>query len=614
MSAHDLVIRNGTVVDGTGAPSMVADVAVSGGVITEVAPRVDGRGHREVDAGGLLVTPGFVDIHTHFDGQATWDPVLAPSSIHGVTSLVMGNCGVGFAPAQPTASQHDWLIGLLEGVEDIPGTALAEGLTWDWETFPDYMDALARRRFAVDVGAQVAHAPLRVYVMGERGADPHEAPTAGELAAMAAHVDAGIGSGALGFTTSRTYVHRTRDGAPLGTRFSELDELVALTHPLARRGTGVVQLISDAYQSPDAAFATDEMTLIEQLAAQCGRPVSMTVQQPEPLPDRWREMRTWVNAAVARGLPLRTQVAPRPIGVLQGLTATLHPLILCPSFREIAHLPLADLVAALADPQRKVALVAEHHATRIDGMLAELTGGFHKLFPMTDPVDYEPPASASLAARAERARRDPVEMCIDLLVGDGGHQLLYMPLFNYARGNLDDVREMLLSPNSLIGLSDAGAHCGAISDGSFTTTALALWCRDRSPAGQLPIELMVHHITQRTAAHVGWHDRGVVAAGTLADLNVIDLTTLAAHPPRIVHDLPAGGRRLLQTATGYVHTFKHGVETFAGGAHTGELPGALVRGPRPRSAPIRVPHARPSSSRPSEGSARDCRAPNPRMG
>jgi N-acyl-D-aspartate/D-glutamate deacylase len=582
VSEHDLVIRNGTLVDGTGSPPRRADVAVRDGMITAVGARLDGSARRTIDADGSVVTPGFVDIHTHFDGQSTWDPFLAPSSLHGVTSVVMGNCGVGFAPARPTDQQHDWLIGLLEGVEDIPGTALAEGLTWDWETFPEYLDALDRRTFALDVGTQVAHAPLRVYVMGERGADPDEVPTDDELSAMAAHVRAGLQAGALGFTTSRTYIHRTRDGAPLGTRLAGLNELMALTDPLGELGRGVVQLISDAYQSPDEAFVADEMALMEALARRHRRPMSMTVQQPESLPDRWRQMRAWVDRNVAEGLALRTQVAPRPIGVLQGLTATLNPLVLCPSFQAVARLPLDELVCALADPQRRAAIVAEHRTTRVDGMLGELTGGFHKLFPMNDPVDYEPSPDMSLAAIAQRENRHPVEVCLDLLVSDDGNRLLYMPLFNFANGTLDDVREMLLSPHSLIGLSDAGAHCGAISDGSFTTTAIALWARDRVAGPKLPLELMVHHITQRTARHVGWNDRGVIAEGLRADVNVIDMHTLAAHPPRIVRDLPAGGRRLMQTATGYLHTFVAGEETCANGELTGALPGRLVRGQRGR--------------------------------
>jgi N-acyl-D-aspartate/D-glutamate deacylase len=577
----DLVIRNARIVDGTGAPAHDADVAISGDRIVAVGDDV-GRGTQEIDADGLVLTPGFVDIHTHFDGQATWDPVLAPSSIHGVTSLVMGNCGVGFAPARPTDADHDFLIGMLEGVEDIPGTALAEGLTWDWETFPQYMDALERRRYAVDVGTHVTHAPLRAFVMGERGADPMEAPTADELVTMARMVREGIEAGAVGFTTSRTYVHRTRDGAPLGTRFSSSDELMALASGLAEAGTGVIQLISDAYQSPDADYVADEFALMEAIARSTGRPMSMTVQQPEPLPDRWREMEEWVARNVADGLALRMQVAPRPIGVLQGLTASVNPLAICPSFQEVAALPLAELVHALADTDRRARIIAEHpriHAA-LEGMTSEIFGGFHKLYPMDDPVDYEPDASQSIAGLAASRGISPVEVVLDLIVQRDGNQLLYMPLFNYARGNLDDVREMLLSPHALMGLSDAGAHCGAISDGSNTTTALSLWSRTRTRGEQLPLELMVHHITQRTASHVGWNDRGVIAAGKLADINLIDIDRLGAHPPTIVRDLPAGGRRLMQTADGYRCTIKRGVVTFRDGEHTGELPGVLVRGAR----------------------------------
>jgi N-acyl-D-aspartate/D-glutamate deacylase len=530
-----------------------------------------------------VVTPGFVDIHTHFDGQATWDPILAPSSIHGVTSIVMGNCGVGFAPALPTQEQHDYLINMLEGVEDIPGTALAEGLTWDWETFPQYLDALGRRSYAIDVATQVAHAPLRAYVMGERGADPNEAPTVAELAAMADAVRDGMLAGALGFTTSRTYVHRTKDGAPLGTRFSSADELLALVQAMADTGRGVVQLISDAYLSPDSEFASSEMKLMASLASTTGRPLSMTVQQPQELPDRWREMGAWVDAEVGRGAPLKTQVAVRPIGILQGLTATAHPLMICPSFQEIMFRPLPEIVRALQDPERRSRLVAEHAeaVVKLDGLALDIFGSFDKIFPMENPVNYEPKTSDSIAARARAAGRPVVEFLIDLLCEDDGNKLLYKPLFNFSHGNLDDVRDMLLRDNAVLGLSDAGAHCGAICDGSMSTTALALWTRDRHEEGRLPIELMVHHLTQRTARHVGWLDRGVVAPGYLADLNVIDMNSLAAAPPRIVHDLPAGGRRLMQTASGYAHTIKRGVVTFTDGQHSGDLPGRLVRGAQP---------------------------------
>jgi N-acyl-D-aspartate/D-glutamate deacylase len=585
-NTRPLVVRNGLVVDGTGAPGRIADVAISDGVITEVGPGLDTAGADVVDADGLLVTPGFVDIHTHFDGQATWDPLLAPSSLHGVTSVAMGNCGVGFAPAKPTPEQHDWLIGMLEGVEDIPGTALAEGLPWDWETFPDYLDALERRQYAVDIGTHVVHAPLRAYVMGERGADPNEAPTAEELQAMARAVQDGVRAGALGFTTSRTVAHRTRDGAPLGTRFSSADELLALVGAMAETGRGVVQMISDAYLSEDDEFAVEEMALMRSMVEHSGRPLSMTTQQVVQVPERWREMLAWVAQGVGDGLPMANQVAPRPVGVLQGLTASVNPIAICPSYREIAGLPLAERVAALRDPERKARIVGEHAAATggLEGLGNTIFTGFDKLFPMEEPVNYEPPASSSVAARAAARGVSPVEEAIDLLVEDDGHQLLILTLFNYAKGNLDDVREMLLSPNSIIGLGDAGAHCGAISDASFPTTSLALWTKRTAGEGPLPLELMVHHLTQRTARQVGWLDRGVLAAGHRADLNVIDLDRLGAKRPHIIHDLPAGGRRLMQSADGYVRTIKGGTVTFADGAHTGALPGRLVRGAQPAPA------------------------------
>jgi N-acyl-D-aspartate/D-glutamate deacylase len=575
----DLVIRNATIVDGTGQPGVHGDVAVTGDLITAVGPHLDERGQREIDADGLTVTPGFVDIHTHYDGQVTWDGVVAPSSLHGVTSIVMGNCGVSFAPARPTEAQHDWLIGLLEGVEDIPGTALAEGLPWDWETFTDYLDSIERRRYTVDVGAQVAHAPLRAYVMGERGADPNESPTTDELAEMARLTREGIEAGALGFTTSRTVLHRTRDGEPLGTRYSTADELIAIASALSDAGKGVLQMISDAYLSPDGTFANEELALMRNLVETTGRPLSMTVQQPDDVPDRWREMIDFVAGCVADGLPMRAQVAPRPIGVLQGLASTLNPFIMTEDYRTVAALPLPERVRQLRDPQRKARILREHEA-RMEGMLGELTQSFHKLYPLTDPVDYEPAAADSVQGIASASGRHAAEVAYDLLLDDDGNQLLYMPLMNYVAGNLDDVREMLLSPHAIMGLSDGGAHCGVICDASFPTTTLAHWGRRRTRGEKLPVELLVHHLTQRTASHVGWRDRGVVAPGYLADLNLIDMNVLDAHPPTLVYDLPAGGRRLMQTAEGYRATIKRGVVTFEDGQHTGAFPGRLVRGPQ----------------------------------
>ena len=588
MSEHELVIRGGLVVDGTGAAPRHADVAIDGGVITAVgdAPRRTGRRARSMPTASRS-RPGFVDIHTHYDGQATWDGMLAPSSIHGVTSLVMGNCGVGFAPAKPTDTQHEWLIGLLEGVEDIPGTALAEGLTWDWETFPEYMDALDRRSFVLDVATQVAHAPLRVYVMGERGADPNEAPTVAELAAMAAHVRAGIDAGALGFTTSRTYLHRTKEGAALGTRFSSADELTALAGALSDAGAGVIQLISDAYLSSDQDFAAEEMQLMRSIVASHRSPAEHDGAAARPGAGALAG-----DAGVGRAVRRRRTVAEDPGGVTPDRRARgAHRL-----GQPAGHLP--ELQGDRRSPAGRAGRPAARprapgtHRRRARRVRRPPRGSAQRArrrasrrctrWRIRWTTSRRRPQS--IAGRAAAAGVRPIEMAIDLMLERDGNQLMYMPLMNYVAGNLDDVREMLLSPVALMGLSDAGAHCGAISDGSMSTTSLALWTRDRTRGEKLPLELMVHHITQRTAAHVGWLDRGVVAPGYLADINVIDMGALAAHPPTIVRDLPAGGRRLMQTATGYRHTFKGGVETFADGEHTGVMPGGLVRGARSLSA------------------------------
>jgi N-acyl-D-amino-acid deacylase len=578
--AADLVIRNGTIVDGTGAPPVRGDVAVTGDTITAVG-EVGERGAREIDADGLLVTPGFVDIHTHFDGQVTWDPIVAPSSIHGVTTIAMGNCGVGFAPARP--ERHDWLIGLLEGVEDIPGTALAEGLTWDWETFPEYLDSLDAKPHTLDLAAHIPHAALRTYVMGDRGADHTEAPTDDELAQLATLVEEGLAVGAIGFATSRTDVHRTKDGTNIGTLTASERELLAIADAIAKSDHGVTQLISDAYQTPDDAFAARELQLIEAFARTSGKPVSFTVQQAYHSPDRWRKIFDAVAKMRGAGLDVKPQVAPRPIGVLLGLEATANPFLFTQSFAEVGQLPLAERVAALRDPQRRRRIL-EEHATMIaglpDGLFRQISGGFDVMFPLTDPVDYELDSDWSFGARARAAGADPAAMVYDALLERDGTQLLYLPLFNFAHGTFDDIFEMISTPFSLFGLSDAGAHCGAICDASMTTSSLVVWARDRKRGKRLPVEQVVHQQTQRTAHHVGWLDRGVVAPGYLADLNVIDFDGLGCRPPHLVHDLPAGGRRLMQEAVGYRMTVKAGTVTFEDGESTGALPGRLVRGTR----------------------------------
>ncbi len=578
----DLVIRNGTIVDGTGAPGYLGDVAIDGGVITAVG-EVDDRGRREIDADGLLVTPGFVDIHTHFDGQVTWDPIVAPSSLHGVTTIAMGNCGVGFAPAH--ADTHDWLIGLLEGVEDIPGAALAEGLTWDWQTFPDYLDSLDAKPHTVDIGTHLPHAAMRTYVMGERGADHTEAPTDDELARMAALTREALDAGAIGFATSRTDLHRTKDGTNIGTLTASERELLTIADAMRAAGKGVTQLISDCYQTPDDDFANREMDLIDAFARTSGRPLSFTVQQAFHSPDRWRHLFGRVAQMRETGLDVKPQVASRPIGILIGLEATASPFLFTQSVAELAELPLAERVTALQEPERKRRILKEHAAmvaTLPEGLFRSIVAGWDVMFALTDPVDYEMDAARSIGAQARATGADPASVVYDALLERDGRQLLYMPLFNFAHGNFDDLYEMITTPFSLFGLSDAGAHCGAICDASMPTSSIALWSRDRKGGATIPVEAIVHQQTQRTAAHVGWLDRGVLAPGYVGDVNVIDLDALECRIPHLVHDLPAGGRRLMQEASGYRATVKAGAVTFEDGIHTGELPGRLLRGAQPR--------------------------------
>ena len=573
---YDLVIRGGTVHDGRGSPARRADVAVVGDRI-EVVGELDhdriGPATEVIDATGLLVTPGFVDHHTHYDGQVTWDPYLAPSTFHGVTTIVTGNCGVGFAPCKP--DQRDWLIGLMEGVEDIPGTALHEGIAWRWETFPEYLDALERTPLSIDVGTQVPHGAVRAYVMGERG-PAHEVATPEEIEAMAAVVAEAIEAGALGFSTSRTVKHRDSRGVVTPSITAHADELVGIARALGATGKGVVQGISDFVDFEE------EFEMFRLMAEASGRTTSITVEQQDARPKWWRQLLDGITEAQAHGLDMRGQVPPRATGVLMGLTATLNPFLFSPTYGLLSSLPLDERVARMREPETRAAILADDVPEL--GLVTEIVTGWHKMFPLEDPPDYEPPPEASFAGIAEREGRSPQEVAYDALLADEGRALIYHPLFNYLPGDLSYVREMMEHPHTVMGLSDGGAHCGTICDASFPTTVLQHWGRDRSRGPGFPVEHLIRKQTSETAALVGLLDRGVLAPGYKADVNVIDFDRLQPRRPTIVNDLPAGGRRLVQRADGYVATIVSGKVAFREGEPTGELNGRLVRGARPGPA------------------------------
>jgi N-acyl-D-aspartate/D-glutamate deacylase len=564
----DLLIRGGTILDGTGAPGSVGDVGVRDGRIAEVG-RISQGARREIDADGRLVTPGWVDVHTHYDGQVSWDEQLAPSCWHGVTTVVMGNCGVGFAPVRP--QDRDALIRLMEGVEDIPGTALAEGIAWEWETFPEYLDAIERRQYSLDVCAQVPHAAVRLYVMGERGADHEEVPTAAEVEEMGRLVRDAVAAGAMGFTTSRTRNHRASDGRFTPSLTAGAEELLGISRVFGEAGAGVFEVVSD-FVGRDA-----EWDLFRKMVEISGRPMSVSIAQNDAAPDGWRNMLSVLAEANAAGLPLKGQVAPRAIGIVLGLDATLNPLSGHPSFRPLQDLPLAEKVARLRDPELRRRILAEEPVPA----LAMLVARYDRLFALGNPPDYEPAPESSLAAEARRRRVSPAELTYDRLLEDEGRTLLYRPFLNYSGGNLDASREMLLDPHTVPGLGDAGAHCGLICDGSFPTTLLSHWGRDRSRGEGLPLEWLVKRQTADTAALVGLGDRGILRPGLRADLNLIDLEGLGVGTPEIVRDLPAGGRRLIQRAVGYQMTVQGGAVTFEKGEATGATPGRLVRGAQP---------------------------------
>ncbi|HQS12151.1 MAG: amidohydrolase [Sphingomonadales bacterium 35-56-22] len=570
---HDLVIRGGTVVDGTGAPRFVADVAVDGGIITAMG-QISASGREEIDASGKIVAPGFVDIHTHYDGQATWDSEMGPSSWHGVTTVVMGNCGVGFAPAKK--DKHDWLIGLMEGVEDIPGTALAEGMKWDWESFPDYLDALERLPRTIDIGTQVPHGALRAFVMGQRGAD-NEEPTEADIAEMARLVEEGLRAGALGFSTSRTVLHKSIDGELVpGTTATE-PELVGIGRAMGKVGHGVFELTTDFLEE------WDEFGWMGRLSRETGLPIAFTMLQSPIKQMPWTEQMAAMCNANDNGANLVAAIGLRGIGVIMNWRGTVHPFMRKPSWQKIAGLSWDEQKAKLSDPAFKAAMLAEDNLPPPSPDMAPffmlVTAAWAMQFPLGDGFSYEPTREESVFGFAQAAGKESAEYAYDQLMADDGNGMIYLPILNYMDGNLDFTKELLQRDDIVASLSDGGAHCGTICDAASPTFLLSYWARDRK-AGTIPLELAVKRQCHDTARLYGLNDRGVLKPGYLADINVIDFDALKLLKPWLAFDLPAGGKRLLQKADGYAATIKSGVVTFRDGAMTGALPGIVVRGPQ----------------------------------
>ncbi|GHC77065.1 amidohydrolase [Pseudorhodoferax aquiterrae] len=571
----DTVIRGGTIVDGSGASRFTGDVGITGGRIVEVGGKL-GAGRREVDATGAIVTPGWVDVHTHYDGQVTWDPYLSPSTDHGVTSVVMGNCGVGFAPVRP--DRRDWLISVMEGVEDIPGTVLAEGIQWEWESFPEYLDALARKPRALDVGAQIPHSALRTYVMGERGIT-HDEATPEDIAQMVRLVREGLSAGALGFSTTRTLIHKYQQRKyPPGT-FASPDEILGIARAMGEVGHGVFQMTSNHSQMET------EVPWLAEVARRNRLPVAFALVQTDQTPDTWKRLLAALDDAQKEDIPLYGAVAGRPAGILMAWLGSTHPFMAHPLWQQMAALPWEQKLARLRDPAVRAQLTdaaAMRQAMEHDSRLAYLTQSFHKMYALGAEPDYEPAQETSIAAIAQREGRSPLEVAYDMLMAQDGKGIVYFPSFNYAYNDLSQLHTQLQHPRTMMSLADGGAHCGYICDVSMPTYMLTHWARDRSRGPTLPLELMVQRQTRDTAAIYGLHDRGLLQSGYLADLNIIDFDRLRIPPPYVAFDLPAGGRRLVQTAEGYRATFKAGEAIMENGERTGALPGRLLRGPQKR--------------------------------
>ena len=573
---HDLIIRGGTVVDGTGAPRFSADIAIDAGRITAIGTDL-GEARDIIDATGLIVTPGFVDIHTHYDGQATWDDLLEPSSGHGVTTVVAGNCGVGFAPVRP--GKEEWLVQLMEGVEDIPGTALHEGISWGWESFPEYLDVLDSRTYAIDIATYVGHGPIRAYVMGDRGAR-NEPATPEDIAGMKQLVTEAIRAGAIGFSSSRTLNHKARDGEPVPGTFAAEDELNGLADGVTDAGGGLFEIAPQGLEFEAEVFL-GEVDLLSRIALRTGLPVTFAMLQNERNPDSWREALKRVDATNAAGGNMRPQIAARPFGMMIGW-ANNNPFTKRPTVVDlVGRLDGEKLRDELRKPEVKAAILSEADlpsdpSIQFDGLGPFLQLMLDKIYAMGDTPNYEPEADQTVAALAVAAGVEPLDMAYDLLNEADGNAFLMLPFFNYVGGTQDAIYEMLRHPATVSGLSDGGAHCRMICDASIPTYVLSHWARDRE-GDKLSLEDAVKCQTNDTAEVVGFHDRGSIAVGKRADLNIIDMETLDLEYPRAVDDLPAGGRRLMQAAHGYVATIVNGEITRRNGADTGARPGRLVR-------------------------------------
>ena len=564
---YDLIIKNGTVYDGTGDKPFIADIAIKGRKI-EAIGELDEVSKQTINAEGKIVAPGFVDIHTHYDGQVTWDPYLRPSTYHGVTTVVMGNCGVGFSPCKP--EERDWLISLMEGVEDIPGTALHEGINWQWESFPEYLDILENKPLAIDVGTQIPHGAVRAYVMGQRGINREEA-TQEEIDRMSQLVKEAIQAGAFGFSTSRTEKHRDSSGALTPSITAHKNELVSIANSIGELNSGVLQGISDFYDFES------EFDIFKEMSQSSGRPISITVEQMDQRPDWWHQLLDGIEAAQNKGINMYGQVPPRATGINMGLEVTLNPFTFYPSFYDLSKKSLEEKVATMRDPKFKKKLLSEQPVSIGNPLVEEITQSFNKMFRLGDPANYEPDPDSSFKAIAKKQNISPQEVAYDCLLEKEGKALIYHPLFNYLPGNLDFVEKMLNHPYSISGLGDAGAHCGAISDASFPTTLIQHWGRDRTRGKKIPLEKLISMQTLETSRLLGISDRGVLKEGYKADINVIDFDNLTLHEPEVLHDLPAGGRRLVQKASGYEYTIVSGQIAFENGEATGALNGRLIR-------------------------------------